>query len=510
MTSSPRSGSVLKTHTAEPFSLESRSLRFGFLAVLAALLCALALVAAAASPAAALETERWTAKSNQDSGNEVMGGTPTRVTWQGQSAQDESIASISLDLPEGTVMDASNVKATVLQGTERIGVDWTINVNGAQADVIFDEPLQPGYMVMVEFNECVLPPNGGTFPVVGSYTLADGTTRDIPDDGKTITVVGTSAAEQLSVWLAEQPAVQAWNSVKFLHLFFDPSIAVTSVPAVFSGWLLALLMVIVSFPLAIPLGLMWSFMRMAKNRVLCAIASCYINIIRGTPLFLQIYIAYFGLPQMGVNISGFWMGIIVLFLNSSAYLAEIFRAGIQSIPKGQFEASRSLGMNGAQTMVFVIIPQTVRRVIPTMTSEFILMYKDTSLLAAVGVYEIISNARIITAATGNMTPYIVGALFYLIVTIPATRAINHMEKKLADGGRKRRKAVAAATPGVPVVEEVATHAVAADGDADMTMSMRLSETFAISPEGAIYGEEKKALRHKARRDDKDGKGDPRE
>ncbi|MCI8366309.1 MAG: amino acid ABC transporter permease [Eggerthellaceae bacterium] len=458
-----------------------------------------------------METERWTAKSNQDSGNEVMGGTPTRVTWQGQSSEDESISSLTLDLPEGSVVDAANVKVTVLSGTERLDTEWTVNVNGSQAEVIFGEPTEPGQMVMLEFNECVLPPAGGTFPVAGTYTLADGATLDIPDSGKSITVVGTTAAESLSVWLNDQPAVQAWNSVKFLHLFFDPAIAVTSVPAVFSGWLLALAMVIISFPLAIPLGLMWSFMRMAKNRILCGIASCYINIIRGTPLFLQIYIAYFGLPQMGVNISGFAMGIIVLVLNSSAYLAEIFRAGIQSIPKGQFEASRSLGMNGAQTMLHVIIPQTVRRVIPTMTSEFILMYKDTSLLAAVGVYEIISNARIITAATGNMTPYIVGAIFYLIVTIPATRAINHMEKRLAEGSRKRKKARAQAeAAGVIEPAPVAMRAVATDGDADMTTSMRLSESFAISPEGALYAQEKKAERHKARRDDKDGKGDARE
>ena len=89
----------------------------------------------------------------------------------------------------------------------------------------------------------------------------------------------------------------------------------------------------------------------------------------------------------------FVLGAIVLVLNSSAYLAEIFRAGIQSINGGQFEAARSLGMNGAQTMFYVIIPQTVRRVIPTMTSEFILMYKDTSLLAAVGVMEIMMYAK---------------------------------------------------------------------------------------------------------------------
>ena len=243
-------------------------------------------------------------------------------------------------------------------------------------------------------------------------------------------------------------------------------------PAVFGGWLLALGLVAVSFPLAIPLGLLWSFLRMAKSRIPRAIGATYINIVRGTPLFLQIYIAFFGLPLMGVKMDLFVLGVIVLVLNSSAYLAEIFRAGIQSINKGQFEAARSLGMNGAQTMFFVIIPQTVRRVIPTMTSEFILMYKDTSLLAAVGVMEIMMYAKTITAATGNVTPYIVAAGFYLIVTIPMTKLINSMEARLARGKRRRKK-------GGPGDRSITSEAsVVPDSDAGVARSMRMSETFA--------------------------------
>lgn len=264
--------------------------------------------------------------------------------------------------------------------------------------------------------------------------------------------------------------MKAWNSNKFLHLFFDPSIIVTSVPVVFSGWLIAIALVIVSFPLAIPIGLLWSFMRMAKSRVPRALGATYINIVRGTPLFLQIYIAFFGLPLLGIKMDLFVLGAIVLVLNSSAYLAEIFRAGIQSINGGQFEAARSLGMNGAQTMFYVIIPQTVRRVIPTMTSEFILMYKDTSLLAAVGVMEIMMYAKTITAATGNVTPYIVAAGFYLIVTIPMTKLINSMEQRMAGGRKKRKK-------GVTITSE---EAVLPDSDAAVSKSLRMSETLAGS------------------------------
>lgn len=240
-------------------------------------------------------------------------------------------------------------------------------------------------------------------------------------------------------------------------------------PALVAGWLISIGIVIVSFPLSIPLGLIWSFLRMAKSRIPRAIGATYINIVRGTPLFLQLYIAFFGLPLMGLQVDNFVLGAIVLVMNSSAYLAEIFRAGIQSINKGQFEASRSLGMNGAQTMLFVIIPQTVRRVIPTMTSEFILMYKDTSLLAAVGVTELMMYAKTITAATGNVTPYIVAAGFYLIVTIPLTKLINSMERRMA-GGRRRKK-------NVTITSE---EAVLPDSDAAVSKSLRMSETLAGS------------------------------
>ena len=166
------------------------------------------------------------------------------------------------------------------------------------------------------------------------------------------------------------------------------------------------------------------------------------NIVRGTPAFLQIYIAFFGLPLAGVQIPSYPLGVAVMALNSAAYLCEIFRAGIQSIPKGQDEAARSLGMTAAQTMLYVIIPQTLRNVLPTMTSEFILLYKDTSLLAAVGVMEVVMYAKTIVASTGSITPYIVAALFYLVVTLPLARVVGKLEARLLGkdtGSRKRRK-----------------------------------------------------------------------
>ena len=142
-----------------------------------------------------------------------------------------------------------------------------------------------------------------------------------------------------------------------------------------------------------------------------------------------------------MEIPSFPLGVLVLGMNSGAYLCEIFRAGIQSINKGQFEASRSLGMSRAQTMLFVIIPQTIQRVLPTMTSEFILLYKDTSLLAAVGVMEVVMYAKTIVAATGSITPYIVAACFYLVFTLPLAKLVGIFEARLAGnnaGSAKKR------------------------------------------------------------------------
>lgn len=444
------------------------------IARVAVVLAAAALAVSLAQPlcAQALETQRWSAQPNDADGSQVLGATPTRVTWQGQTAEGESLSQVVIDLPAGSTVEADKVKVTVMNGLDRLDVAAQAAVNGTQVTVAFPDPTPAGSLVMVECNRTLLPGEGGTFGLAGSYSTADGQQHDMPATDKTFDVVSTSPADQLSSWLGQQEWVKAWNSNKFLHLFFDPTIVVTSIPTVFSGWLVALALVVVSFPLSIPFGLMWSFLRMAKSRIPRAIGATYINVVRGTPLFLQIYIAFFGLPLLGIKMDLFVLGAIVLVLNSSAYLAEIFRAGIQSINTGQFEAARSLGMNGAQTMFYVIIPQTIRRVIPTMTSEFILMYKDTSLLAAVGVMEIMMYSKTITAATGNVTPYIVAAGFYLIVTIPMTKFINSMEQRMAGGRKKRKKDSHAGLGSNP------TDSILPDSDAAVARSIRMSETFA--------------------------------
>ena len=391
----------------------------------------------------ALNTAKCTARPNADTGSDVLGGVETRITWEGQAAADEQISSISLTLPNDTQFTTDGAKLTILTGADlmtRVSAKTTFSSDGETITATLDDPADAGVYYRIEIYSVEFPVSGGDMQLTGTYTLADGTTQSISDI-PVITVTGTSPSEALANHLEEQDWVKSWNSNKFLRLFFNPPILVSSFPVVFQGFLLALAIVLISFPLAIPFGLILAFMRISRFKVLRGLASLYVNVVRGTPTFLQIYIAFFGLPLAGIQVPSFPLGIIVLALNSAAYQCEIYRAGIQSINKGQFEASRSLGMTGAQTMLFVIIPQTVRRVLPTLTNEWILLYKDTSLLAAVGVMEVVMYAKTIVASTGSITPYIVAALFYLVITLPLAKLVGILENKLAgnDSGTSVKK-----------------------------------------------------------------------
>lgn len=397
--------------------------------------------------AGAMTVDSTTAKSNETGSDNILGGTPTRITWEAVVGDGETVTNVVVQLPQGSEFtDESTAKVTVLEGTKRLSPASTVSIDKAAANVTvdFSDPITAGQRLRVEMYKTSLPNVTGEVHLTGTYTTTDGSTGEL-GESPAITVTAASPAEKISNWLDQQPAAQAWNSVTFLRLFFQPQLVVSSIPTVATGWLISLALVLVGFPLAIPLGLLASFMKISRSKVLHVIAAIYTGIIRGTPLFLQIYIAFFGLPLLGVSINQYVLAVFVMAFNSGAYLCEIFRAGIQSIPKGQFEASRSLGMTGPQTMFSVIIPQTIRRVIPTMTSEFILLYKDTSLLAAVGVMELMLYSRSIVSLTGNMTPYIVAAIFYLIVTLPLIRVVTVLEKRLAladNGGsapKKKRK-----------------------------------------------------------------------
>ena len=394
------------------------------------------------SQASAMDIVRCTGRPNSDDDKTtIMGATQSRITFEASVAKDEGVSELTLHIPDGTTFGTDDLQLTLLTGDDlmtRTEVAYDVAVDGQDLTITFDEPIMQGGNLNVIVYDVFFPQAGGEMQVEATYKLASGAEKAI-EDIPVISVTGISATEALSQWLSEQSWVQAWNSNRFLRLFFDPTILVTSFPVVLNGFFMSIAVVAVAFPLAIPLGLALALMRLSKRAVIRGIATTYVNLVRGTPLFLQIYIAFFGLPLAGIDIPNFPLGVVVMCMNSGAYMCEIYRAGILSINKGQNEAARSLGMTRAQTMIYVILPQMFRIVIPNLTSEFIVLYKDTSLLAAVGVMELVMYARTIVASTGSITPYIVAAVFYLVITLPLSKVTRHLEERVR-GGRKRKRA----------------------------------------------------------------------
>ncbi|WP_058270060.1 ABC transporter substrate-binding protein/permease [Olsenella massiliensis] len=372
-----------------------------------------------------------TARPNESGGDGVIGGQNTRLTWEGTVYVDSGVSSVRLTLPAGASFDGSSTRITVLDGLSRQSVSGTATPEGNVLNVSFGKPVANGSLLRLEVTDMRFAPAGGDSVVSGSYVTGEGATGTL-EDSSPIATIGLTPLQSAVNWLDGQPWVAAWNSVPFLNMFFKPQLLATSFAALLPGWLLCLLIVTAAYPFAIVLGLLFALLKISRHRPLRALASVYINVLRGTPLFLQIYVAFFGLPMLGVNIDNTVLGIIVMALNSSAYQAEIYRAGIQSIPTGQYEAAASLGMSRLQTMLWIILPQTVRRVIPTVTSDFITSYKDTSLLSSVGVMELMMFSKNLTTTTGNITPYIAAAVFYLIVTLPLIRVVGIVERRLSD------------------------------------------------------------------------------
>ena len=186
------------------------------------------------------------------------------------------------------------------------------------------------------------------------------------------------------------------------------------------------------------LGLFLAILVLSKRRVVRAPARVYINFFRGTPLIWQLSVFYFGLVLgFRIPISTFQTAMLVFALNTGAYAAEVFRAGIQSIERGQMEAARSLGMGYLQAMRYAIVPQAVRRVIPPLMNEFVILIKDTSLIVVLGLaeseYDLFTTARTGNAATFNATFFVAAAAGYLVVTLPLIRLVNAVERRLRSG-----------------------------------------------------------------------------
>lgn len=182
------------------------------------------------------------------------------------------------------------------------------------------------------------------------------------------------------------------------------------------------------------LGTLTCLMRMSRFRILRGIAIVYIEIIRGTPLLLQLFVFAFGLPAMGIKIPIFFAAVVALSLNSGAYVAEIIRSGIQSIDPGQMEAARSLGMNSKLAMSRIVLPQAIRNILPALGNEFVMLIKESSLGSTFFVGELMTVQKTITGINFLvMEPLLVIAVFYFIMTFTLGRVLGVVERRLSQG-----------------------------------------------------------------------------
>jgi len=190
----------------------------------------------------------------------------------------------------------------------------------------------------------------------------------------------------------------------------------------------------ITLALAVPLGLLLALARISPFRVLSQFVNGYIWLMRGTPLMLQMLFIYFALPLIpviGMKLPDFPAAVVAFALNYAAYFAEIFRSGIQSIDRGQYEGGKVLGLNYVQTMRRIILPQMIRRILPPMSNETITLVKDTSLIYVLALNDLLRAARGIVQRDFTTTPFIVAAAFYLIMTLILTWGFQYLEKHYA-------------------------------------------------------------------------------
>ena len=197
---------------------------------------------------------------------------------------------------------------------------------------------------------------------------------------------------------------------------------------ILKGSIISLELFIVVAICSVPLGIFVAMGKISNIKPLKTVLSLYTWVFRGTPLLLQLFFTYFGLPVIGIRLEPFTAASIAFIVNYGAYLAETFRAGIESVDKGQFEAAKALGMNYRQTMTQIILPQAARNVMPPVCSESINLIKDTALVAAIGIGDLLRAAKEIVTRDFTITPFIIAAAIYLFITSLLVLMFRKFEK----------------------------------------------------------------------------------
>jgi polar amino acid transport system permease protein len=249
--------------------------------------------------------------------------------------------------------------------------------------------------------------------------------------GATVLVLGALAAG-----LVLSPG---WPTVR--ATFFDWEHAKASFPAIRDGFWINVKMFLIAEPLILVIGLAVALARTARSALLVPVrllAVVYADLFRGIPTLLLVYLLVFGMPALGlqgVPNSIFFWALVALVLSYGAYVAEVFRAGIDSIHPSQLASADALGLSRGQAMRHVVVPQAVRRVVPPLLNDFVSLQKDTSLVASVALFDAVFSARDYASFNFNFTPYVVVAAFFVAMTVPLARLTDWLQRRVAERER---------------------------------------------------------------------------
>ncbi|WP_427869969.1 ectoine/hydroxyectoine ABC transporter permease subunit EhuD [Leucobacter luti] len=212
---------------------------------------------------------------------------------------------------------------------------------------------------------------------------------------------------------------------------WDNNFVVQIMPDLMRGFGLTLWITFIGFAISLAVGLIVAVLRFMRIPVVSHLATFYVSFVRGTPLLVQAYIAYFVLPYFGIAFDPLPTGIVVLGLNYSAYTAEVYRSGIEQLPKGQWEAAKALSLPPARTWFRIVVPQAVRPIIPVLGNYLIMMFKDSAILSSITILELMGTSlQIGSNFYRYLEPITIAGLLYLIVSFPCSLLIRRLEQRL--------------------------------------------------------------------------------
>ena len=223
---------------------------------------------------------------------------------------------------------------------------------------------------------------------------------------------------------------------------FNFSDASNYLPDLLRGALISVELTVCVMVLSLVFGLLVALARLTRIRAVRIVATFYVEVVRGTPCMLQLFYIYFVLPAFGIKIPPFAAGVVGLTVNYSAYLSEVYRAGIQAVPRGQVEAAMALGMSRRLMMRRVILPQAIRIVVPPLGNYFISLFKDTALASTITVKELMFSGQIIAATNFQyFTIYTIAGIIYLGLSYSGSLAVQYLERRMKVGNRRRRRPI---------------------------------------------------------------------